>query len=100
MSITSYHTEVDPAFLAEVRGAAVDTIRGSTPSTVLGVIIHASGGISVQALAERLDIPLDTVLETISVLESEDLCERVKRQGVDTQVLAFAAHSERNAHAY
>jgi hypothetical protein len=91
---------VDPSFLAEVRGVAVDSIRGDSPTTVLGVIMRNPEGVTIEAVAKSLHIPAEVVLDTVEILEAEDLCERVAGNGARATVMAFAAFSSRNARAY
>jgi predicted ArsR family transcriptional regulator len=99
MAVQHARLNVDPAFLAEVRGVAVDNIRGTAPTTVLGLIMSNPGGLTISALARRLHVSREAVLDTVAVLESEDLCERVRR-GKRTAVMPFAAFSTRNQHTY
>jgi len=63
------------------------------------LLMNNPAGLTVSAVARRLRISREAVLDTVRVLESEDLCERVTR-GRHTTVLPFAAFSTRNEHTY
>ena len=82
---------------SEMRHAVVDVIRGSKPSSVLGIIMaHAGDTVTLDEIASQLGSALGEVAWTIERLEEEDLCERLTGDG-PTRVAAFAAYSARNA---
>jgi DNA-binding transcriptional regulator GbsR (MarR family) len=81
--------------LAEIRGAAVDIIRGDAPGTVIGLLMDARDALPLESIAQTLGLSLDAVVERIELLEEEDFCERVTRDGL-TKAIAFAAYTARN----
>ena len=80
----------------EIRRTVVDTIRGDSPSTILGLLISQPTGVSIIRLAEQLGEPLGFVKWGIERLEDEDLCVRVAIDGV-ASVVPLAGYTERNA---
>lgn len=79
----------------EVRRTLVDLIRGSSPTTILGVIVANPSGVAVREVAERIQQPFGLVDWSIDKLEEDDLCVRIAEDGID-KILPFAAYTERN----
>jgi hypothetical protein len=79
----------------ETRRTVVDLIRGSRPSTILGVLIHSKDGVTVDVIAKELGESVGLVGWNIDKLESEDLCIRVSMDG-ETKVFPCAGYTERN----
>jgi hypothetical protein len=80
----------------ELRRTVVDLIRGSEPSTIIGILIrHVNDGVTVEDLARRLDRAPGLIAWNIERLEDEDLCVRTEIDG-QIRVLPFAPYTERN----
>jgi hypothetical protein len=89
--------ELLPDVCREMRRAVVDMIREDEPSSVLGLLIASRErqALTVEAIAGLLCKSVTEVEWTIEMLEDEDLCVRLREDGVDF-VSAFAAYSDRN----
>jgi hypothetical protein len=80
----------------EMRRTVVDLIRGSKPTTVLGVLLsHTDDGVTVEGLAKQLERPVGQISWHVKKLETENLCVRSKMEG-HIKVLPLAAYTERN----
>jgi hypothetical protein len=79
----------------ETRRTLVDLIRGSEPTTIMGVLLNERTGVTIESLAEALNKPPELISWNVEKLESEDLCVRAVIGGV-SKVLPIAAYSERN----
>jgi hypothetical protein len=80
----------------ETRRTIVDLIRGSQPTTVLGVLLaHTDDGVTVEVLAKQLKRPVGQISWYVEKLETENLCVRSKMEG-HIKVLPLAAYTERN----
>jgi hypothetical protein len=81
----------------EARRTLVDIMRGSEPTTILGVLLaNSEEGATVESIAELLDEPVGLVGWNVEKIEREGLCVRMSIDGV-TKVLPLAAYTERNA---
>ncbi len=85
-----------PDVCTETRRALVDMIRGDEASTVLGVLLESREPVSLEAIAGRLDRPVEEVSWTIEMLEAEELCSRVTRDDGLVKVFAFAPYTAAN----
>lgn len=79
----------------EMRRTLVDLIRGSDPSTVLGVLLASDGGLTIVEIAERLERPTSLVAWNVEKLEDEDLCVRIRAHN-ERRVRLFAPFTEHN----
>jgi hypothetical protein len=79
----------------ETRRAIVDLIRGDEPTTILGLLLRHTDGITLQAIADGLRRPVGEIGWRVSKLEEEELCMQVVRGGI-TRVLPFAPYTARN----
>jgi transcription initiation factor IIE alpha subunit len=86
--------QYEPDICRETRRAIVDMIRDEKPSTVLGLLVER-GEIAIEQIAYTLEMSLEEVRETVSMLEDERLC---LRKTFDDPVIikAFAQYTERN----
>lgn len=79
----------------EIRRAVVDLIRGDPPTTILGILITHSDGLTVEEIADKLDEPVGLIDWNIRKLRKEDLCVRVTLDGIK-KVIPAAFYTERN----
>lgn len=79
----------------ETRRTVVDLVRGDRPTTILGVLLAHSDGLTMAEIADLLEKPIGIVGWQVEKLEHEDLCVRVAEDRL-TKVLAFAAYTEHN----
>jgi hypothetical protein len=80
----------------ETRRTVVDILRGSEPSTVLGVLVSTPEGLTMRGIASALDEPVGVVEWNVERLEDEDLCVTVSIDG-EVRVLPLAGYTVRNA---
>jgi hypothetical protein len=79
----------------EIRRTVVDLIRGDPPTTILGVLIAHSDGVTVEEIADKLDEPVGLIDWNVGKLRKEDLCVRVTLNGVK-KVIPAAFYTKRN----
>lgn|GEM_PF-3404828 len=80
----------------EMRRTVVDLIRGSEPTTVLGVLLaHNEDGVTVEGLAKQLKRPVGQISWYVEKLETEELCVRSRMEG-HVKVLPLATYTKRN----
>lgn len=84
-----------PDVSQETRRAAVDFIRGDTPTTVLGLLMTRGEPLSVESVAGLLGVSVEEVEWTIEMLEENELCARITQEDGLVKVFAFAPYTER-----
>ena len=79
----------------EIRLTLVDLMRGTAPSTVLGLLLANADGIGIGEIAAHLGINENLVNWSVDKLEDDDLCVRVEVDG-STIAVPLAAYTSRN----
>jgi len=79
----------------EIRRTLVDLIRGDPPTTIMGVLLANSDGVTVEEIADELDEPVGLIAWNVGKLRKEDLCVRVTLDGMK-KVIPAAFYTERN----
>ena len=79
----------------EIRRTLVDLIRGSEPSTVLGVLLASGKGLAVEEIARQLGSSTGLVAWNVEKLEDEDLCVRIRTEH-GQEVRLYAPFTEDN----
>jgi hypothetical protein len=79
----------------EMRRTVVDLLRGTSPTTIIGVLIANPAGVTVRRIASTLDAPVGLVGWNIEKLERERLCARVIGPGA-TRIVPLGGYTPNN----